>query len=195
MSNRDYLVDIINKQLRHCDLADCRKCSYGGNSCKQAEAIADRLMEAGYPWPQWISVKDGLPEPGEEIIAVANGIAGNVSYHDAIVYAIYDADGIFYGLQNEHALPGVSFWMELPDPPEERQKQPGTNHERYIADYVRDASVEEVAALFAGVASSVAEGLHAPNEEDFCLVFETFLRTPEKTLLEKMREVSNARTH
>lgn len=145
MSNRDYLVDIINKQLRHCDLADCRKCSYGGNSCNQAEVIADRLMEAGYPWPQWISVKDGLPDP--------------------------------------------------PPPLERETKEPGTNHERYIADYVRDVSVEEIAALFAGVASSVAENLHVPNEEDFYLGFETFLRTPEKTLLEEMREVSNARMH
>lgn len=117
MTNRDYLVGIINKQLRYCDLVDCRKCSYGGNSCNQAEAIADRLMEADYLWPQWISVKDGLPEPGENVLVQANGTVGQIAYDNDIVYAYHMDEGCFLDNLTNVIIPEVTHWMPKPEPP------------------------------------------------------------------------------
>lgn len=71
--------------------------------------------------PQWFSVKDGLPETDELVLAVASGKPlPNITYDRAVVLASYDrAEGWIIEEYPEWDTPEVTHWMPLPDPPEE----------------------------------------------------------------------------
>lgn len=76
------------------------------------EYVADHLIENGVVVPQWISVKDRLPEYGE-IVWATDGVES----HEAIMTK-----------DNKWRVPmffwlsGVTHWMPLPEPPKAEQK-------------------------------------------------------------------------
>ena len=66
----------------------------------------DQLADADKVMPQWISVKDRLPENGVEVLVVSDGETG-ASWHEAGEFG--------------WAIGGtVTHWMPLPEPPEDK---------------------------------------------------------------------------
>lgn len=53
--------------------------------------------------PQWISVKDGLPEPGVHALVYTPDAGIFIDFHDGFEFGIKDA----------------THWMPLPEPPKE----------------------------------------------------------------------------
>lgn len=72
------------------------------------ETVANHLISNGVTIQQWISVEEGLPEPGAEVLTYAK--MPDVSWADISV-AVYNP---------EIYQPGWKFithWMPLPEPP------------------------------------------------------------------------------
>ena len=70
--------------------------------------------------PRWISVEERLPEDTNPVIAFCNGKAGNVSFEDAEILAIYEeGEGWWWGSHPEISHIPVTHWMPLPEPPKE----------------------------------------------------------------------------
>ena len=70
---------------------------------------------------EWISVKDRLPEDEDSLVlAVANGKYKNVQLINAVMLAEYNhKEGWILELYPEWETPDVTYWMPLPEPPEE----------------------------------------------------------------------------
>ena len=75
------------------------------------QAAKDQVAHADKVIPQWISVKDRLPRPGQEVLAFDNGIMR--------VQAISD-HGTWHPYVNG-AKCNPSHWMELPEAPKEEK--------------------------------------------------------------------------
>ncbi len=70
-------------------------------------------------YPEWISVKDALPEPTTEVLVAIDGHRGP-SWSNTIMLVAYmsAADHKFYEEQHDKSEPlDVSFWMPLPPSP------------------------------------------------------------------------------
>lgn len=59
---------------------------------------------------EWVSVKDGLPDPGKRVLVCFSGFVGEAYLKQAGYWVRYDGTPMFY-------LP--THWMDLPKPPEE----------------------------------------------------------------------------
>ena len=97
MDVREKLVKLIDT---HCDYAgqvdcleDCTKC------------LADHLIAHGVTVQEWISVKDRLPKPFEDVLVFRDGKV-SIDYHEEDGWFAYDFNG-------ERA----THWMPLPPPP------------------------------------------------------------------------------
>ena len=106
MNDREKLVELLT------EFYGCDPMYYGDD----ALAIAQYLVDRGVTVPQWISVKDRLPEPKHEfdarnwyLVALSNGVVKELAYefHNHSVFG--------YGWR-ETAYP-VTHWMPLPQPP------------------------------------------------------------------------------
>jgi hypothetical protein len=63
---------------------------------------------------EWISVKDRLPQHGEEVLIIDNEMNYHMSYFNAdTTISCYCWDCDEYGLRKED----VDYWMPLPKPP------------------------------------------------------------------------------
>ena len=63
------------------------------------------------PTPRWISVKERLPEAGEDVLVYLGG--GKIDVCWLIHNMFWGASGALYDLDD------VSHWMPLPEPPKE----------------------------------------------------------------------------
>lgn len=72
--------------------------------------LAEEAFLAGYQAaaPQWISVKDRLPEKGDRVL---------ISYHDGVSIGSYHRNDDWHVIGI--ILRSVTHWMPLPKPPEE----------------------------------------------------------------------------
>lgn len=71
--------------------------------------------------PRWINVEEGLPEPSDLVLVIANGKPReNIELHNAILIAPYWAEEgwIADGFEGWDGLI-VSHWTPLPEPPKE----------------------------------------------------------------------------
>ena len=95
MDVKEKLVELIFKSL----------CRHIHKSCKLAENIADDLIADGVTVQQWISVKDMLPEQGQEVIVYSGSVL------KPTVFA--------YQFWNKHydSWARITHWMPLPQPP------------------------------------------------------------------------------
>lgn len=79
---------------------------------------------------EWISVKDSLPECGDEIVlALVNGKYENITFVNGVVLATYYEEEKQW-LIEEYPLfenPSVSYWMPIPELPID--KMDGDNSE------------------------------------------------------------------
>lgn len=93
----------------------------GAKSHQRAYAKCINEVETAPNGLMWINAKWALPENGSgEVLVVASGMAGKVRLVDAIVLGEYFEDGgwVIEGYETCEDLQ-VSWWMELPEPPEE----------------------------------------------------------------------------
>lgn len=66
------------------------------------------------PKQEWISVKDRLPDNARTVIICAEIVKGR----KWVSFGYFDGDEWICGSMNDVQ---VSYWMELPDPPEEEE--------------------------------------------------------------------------
>jgi Protein of unknown function (DUF551) len=76
---------------------------------------------------EWISVKDRLPEDGQDILYVVRDrgsepyvMRGSRAYEAGTGYWWCDEDGEFDESGNEPGFSTVTHWMPLPEPPKEQ---------------------------------------------------------------------------
>lgn len=90
----------------------------GIHGCAVIKAAADALEARE---EKWISVKDRLPETDNMILAVASGNPmENLTLVNAYCMAEYEpGDGWIFEEYPEWTDAEVTYWMPLPEPPEE----------------------------------------------------------------------------
>lgn len=119
MTDREKLINLMGG---HCDYA-------GHIDCKEdcAACLADHLLANGVTFAtdtnvgsKWISVEDRLPETGVLVLVIVSGKpAPNITLEDAYELAEYDPEGWILEMWPEWMNAEVSYWMPLPEPPEE----------------------------------------------------------------------------
>ena len=100
MDVREKLVEILRKPIFPHELVD------------PTEAVADYLLDNGVTVQEWISVKDRLPEPWEQVLIY--------SRHDFCESAFYiGVPGKWCSTWNHEMLDAdsVTYWMSMPQPP------------------------------------------------------------------------------
>lgn len=69
---------------------------------------------------EWISVKDKLPDYGEEVLAILSGRPNEfVTLMEAYMLAAYYPEAWFVDEYPDWDDAQVSYWMPLPEPPKE----------------------------------------------------------------------------
>ena len=121
--DRDFVVLACKRET---DFIDCVAWRGTGESAAEyftkgqmaAEAAAER---------EWISVEDRLPgEAEEDVLAIVSGSPKrNLTLQDVAVIAVYcGEDGWYVNEYPEWEDPTVTYWMPLPEPPEEGNHGP-----------------------------------------------------------------------
>lgn len=123
----------IVKALRHCASAkDCRECVLASlkvstGRCERIlqNAAADMLEQGA---PGWISVKDRLPELGEQVLLIAYGWSDTTIYLGRLEHMSSETSWLtgITSKESEWCIQGWSYlkeplvthWMPLPEPPE-----------------------------------------------------------------------------
>ncbi len=95
----------IDAGLKEIDVVDC---------AAELQRVIDTVPGAG-----WISVKDALPECGERALVIVNGKTKSITFIDAVEMGTYFPEGWLLEAYPDIEKPEVSYWMELPDGPEE----------------------------------------------------------------------------
>ena len=90
MDVRKKLIDILRKPIFPHELVD------------PTEAVADYLLDSGVTVQEWISVKDRLPKPFENVIVFRDGKI-SIDYNEGNGWFAYDFNG-----------KRVTHWMPLP---------------------------------------------------------------------------------
>ncbi len=102
---KKYFHTYIDAGLKEIDVVDC---------AAELQSVIDSVPGVG-----WISVKDALPEEDKCVLVIVNGKHGNITFQNAIEMGTYFPDGWLLEAYTNIENPGVSYWMELPDGPEE----------------------------------------------------------------------------
>jgi hypothetical protein len=96
-------------------------------STKQLSHVEQLLLTSGFlagykaAAPQWISVKDRLPEEGQDCVIYVDWVDVWDKGSERITYqeiAVFNGDDRFYHRAHTE-LNKVTHWMPLPKPPEE----------------------------------------------------------------------------
>lgn len=70
---------------------------------------------------EWISVKNRLPEDGQEVIVAGEQWAPVKKLEHYVTVAKYNKGGLLHSFsRNGFLLQRVHHWMPLPDPPKEK---------------------------------------------------------------------------
>lgn len=67
--------------------------------------------------PDWIDVRDKMPEADEFVLVVVNGKHKNIAFVNAIEIAAHDDEGWYIEAYPDFENPQISHWMPLPEPP------------------------------------------------------------------------------
>ena len=108
MDVREKLVELLHKGVRCPGVIDnCNDCPYYSfeKACDEFGATVDLLIANGVTVQEWISVKDRLPEQGEEAICIAAD--------GDMMIGKYTEWGWMFPCYFED----LTHWMPLPQPP------------------------------------------------------------------------------
>ena len=107
---------------------------YPDEACEPADCDWLRMLEEdAVSAPQWISVKDRLPEPEQEVLVIAHGWSGRLLYIGS--YQRMEAETSWLTGVTSKASdwslwgwsylrePEVTHWMPLPDPPKDTETE------------------------------------------------------------------------
>lgn len=73
---------------------------------------------------RWIPVKERLPEPGKMVLLIVSGKVKNITLIDAYELGEFDTDeGWILEMWPEWKDPKVTYWMPLPELPEEEKHE------------------------------------------------------------------------
>ena len=73
---------------------------------------------------RWIPVKERLPEPGKMVLLIVNGKVKNITLIGAYELGEFDTDeGWILEMWSEWEDPKVTYWMPLPELPEEEKDE------------------------------------------------------------------------
>ena len=108
MAVKEKLIEILRKPIFPHELVD------------PTEAVADYLIDSGVTVQEWVSVKDRLPEEGEDVLLFFGGKYGNMAtgfWHgeekeDCVWWCAYTDDGFYTDCDYK-----PTHWMPLPAPP------------------------------------------------------------------------------
>ena len=103
MNDREKLVELLT------EFYGCDPMYYGDD----ALAIAQYLVDRGVTVPQWISVKDRLPEAGGYVVCIAKR---NPFSRFMPMVARIDRNGWVNPITEQYILE-VTHWMPIPRPP------------------------------------------------------------------------------
>ena len=103
MNDREKLVELLT------EFYGCDPMYYGDD----ALAIAQYLVDRGVTVPQWISVKDRLPEAGGYVVCIAKR---NPFSRFMPMVARIDKNGWVNPITEQY-ISEVTNWMPLPEPP------------------------------------------------------------------------------
>ena len=111
-------IDATELQRKMCAL--CNQ-DYYDEPCDPRDCVGVRAInEAPILTPQWISVEERLPEPGERVLATNGNIVGEAYITNALPLEKISAARWkrHYGASWMAAFDAdVTHWMPLPDPP------------------------------------------------------------------------------
>ena len=102
MSEREQMKKVIEDAFMEDYDLGCDPC---------AETVAKHLCSAGWRKQEWISVEDGLPDEGVDVI-VALRIIDRVSVDTDRIYG-----GKWFGYGAIRGVSYVTHWMPFPEPP------------------------------------------------------------------------------
>ena len=106
MDVREKLVELLYDANKECSNKNCVTCRHQDKKffCK-IHFYIDKMIANGVTVQEWISVKDRLPEQGQEIIVYSGGVL------KPTVFA--------YQFWNKHydSWARITHWMPLPEPP------------------------------------------------------------------------------
>ena len=107
-------IEILRKNRPTSDTRPC-----GMELCDSVDMAISALRQREHP--QWISVKDRLPDyMGEVLVIVSGKPHENITLDGAYEIAEYDpVEGWILEMWPEWCSGVVTHWMPLPEPPEE----------------------------------------------------------------------------
>lgn len=134
----------IKHTLRYCWCKDekhqCIKCPYNkeNDSCDKAldadalayiQQLEDHIRNLTKMVPRWISVKERLPEDGQEVLLIAHGWKGKLLYVGHLQHMEAETSWLT-GITSQESdwcidgwsylrAPYVTHWMPLPELPDE----------------------------------------------------------------------------
>lgn len=119
MSDREKVINCIKYCINHPLCIDCDACDYGGES----SVICDRLIQDTLALlkeqPQWVSVKDKLPELGKNVLVYIerNAYRYDETFRKREIAIGRHIEGRWH-VDECIDVVGIC-WQELPEPPKE----------------------------------------------------------------------------
>ena len=90
---------------------------------RDAAAQVTKLAAEAAVERDWISVEDRLPEDDGDVLAIVSGYPSpNITLEDVMVVAAFcKGEGWYIGEYPDWDNPIITYWMPLPEPPEEEK--------------------------------------------------------------------------
>ncbi len=99
-----YFQGKVDAGIKEVDIVDCSA---------ELQELVDSI-----PGEDWISTERELPSDDRIVLVIVNGKYGNIHFSDAIETGRYYSDGWLLDAYPQIGNPKVSYWMEIPDGPE-----------------------------------------------------------------------------
>lgn len=110
----------LKRAQMDCASASAEKLRRQNGELRDAAALVTRLA-ADAAEREWISVEERMPEDDGDLLAIVSGYpTPNITLENVIVVAAYcGSEGWYVNEYPEWEDPTVTYWMPLPEPPEE----------------------------------------------------------------------------
>lgn len=143
--------------------------------CFDAIAYIEQLEKQ---MPRWISVKDSMPEPGEEVLVVDDfGCVGTGECEVRNVLAVKDGrlvnktERYIYveGGSQFGAIPNAKYWMPLPEPPKEEAhgSETGEKVDGWTYRYIAQLEANQIKGRCKDCKYVISETYHGKISDDF----------------------------
>lgn len=112
-----------------CDKYGCHSTEMKIDALDYIRQLEQRIVEADKTYSHWISVKERLPEPDQDVLLVAHGWKGRLLYIGRLHHVEAETSWLtgITSMESEWRINGWSYlktplvthWMQLPEPPKE----------------------------------------------------------------------------